>query len=209
MSDASFTKWLHDGKVLRALINIIRLGAILYVNEPTPAVKQMGNITYFMNAARDTGMPESSMRGTPDLYGETNLGSVVKGIHALRKAVQVNVPECRGQKLDSPSASNVNQGTGQQWHDDSRKERWADLSDCTTDAGSHSDLDKDAVQQELPEKMRVSWPRMPRGGSRSATCRARPNALDRARCSIGDTAVDRKHFSQHRRSDTCSAKGST
>ena len=154
MSDASFAKWLHDGKVLCALINIIKPGAIPDVNESTLAVKQM-----FMNAARDVGTPESSTCGAPDLYGEMNLGPVVQGIYALRKAVQVNVPESRGPKLDSPSAD-VNQGTGQQWHDDSRKERWADLSDCTTDAGSHSDLDKDAAEQELIEKMRDSWPRM-------------------------------------------------
>ena len=64
-----------------------------------------------------------------------NIGSEVQGVCALREVVQVNVPE--------------SQGTGRQWHDDSRKERWADLSDCTTDAGSHSDLDKDAVEQDL------------------------------------------------------------
>ena len=50
--------------------------------------------------------------------------------------------------------SKVNEGT--------RRKKRADLSDCTTDAGSHSDLDKDAAGQELLEKMLVAWPRMPR-----------------------------------------------
>ena len=50
--------------------------------------------------------------------------------------------------------SEVNEGT--------RRKKRADLSDCTTDAGSHSDLDKDAAGQELLEKMLVAWPRMPR-----------------------------------------------
>ena len=40
-----------------------------------------------------------------------------------------------------------------------RRKKRANLSDCTTDAGSHPDLDKDAAEQELLEK---TWPRMPR-----------------------------------------------
>ena len=115
-----------------ALINAIR------PDESTSALKQTENMTYFMNAARDTGTPESSMcAGT------------------LREAVRVNVPECRGPKLDSPSIA-------RRRHDDSRKERWADLSGCTTDSGSHSDPDNDAVERELLEKRRVAWPRLPR-----------------------------------------------
>ena len=47
VSDASFATWLHDGKVLCALVNAIR------PNESTLALKQMENITYFMDAARD------------------------------------------------------------------------------------------------------------------------------------------------------------
>merc|ERR1712107_340059 len=68
IGDASFAEWLHDGKVLFALINAIKPGAIPKVNQSTLAFKQMENITYFMNAARDMGVPESSMFGTPDLY---------------------------------------------------------------------------------------------------------------------------------------------
>ena len=75
------------------------------LNESTSALKQMENITYFMNAARDMGMPESSMYGTPDPCEQANTGSEVEGVGELREAVQVNVPECGRLKLDSPSVA--------------------------------------------------------------------------------------------------------
>ena len=107
MGDASFAEWLHDGKVLCALINAIKPGAIPKVNESTLAFKQMENITYFMNAARDMGVPESSMFGTPDLYEEKNIGSVIQCIYTLGGAVQVNVPEFTGPKLGPPLTTPV------------------------------------------------------------------------------------------------------
>ena len=93
--DASIAEWLHDGRVLCALINAIRPGAIPKVNEPTSAFDQKESITYFWSAARDMGVLESSMCGTPAL-GEENIGSVVQRIYALGGAVQVNVPGSMG-----------------------------------------------------------------------------------------------------------------
>ena len=61
--DASVAEWLHDGRVLCALINAIRPGAIPKVNEPTSAFEQKENITYFWSVARDMGVLESSMCG--------------------------------------------------------------------------------------------------------------------------------------------------
>ena len=100
---ASFAKWLHDGKVLRALINAIR---------PT-------------SAARDMGVQESSMCVTPDLYEEISLHSVVQWIHALG-AVQVNIPEVMRPKLGTPltaqSSDKCNDGSAT---DQSKVCRWA------------------------------------------------------------------------------------
>ena len=80
MSDASYAKWLHDGKALCALINAIR---------PT-------------NAARDEGLPEYSVRGTLDQCEEIYLSSVARCIHALGGAVKVNVPEVMRPELGTP-----------------------------------------------------------------------------------------------------------
>ena len=114
--DASVAEWLHDGKVLCALINAIRPGAIPKVNESTSAFEQRENVTYFLSAARDMGVPESYMCGTPALCEEMNIGSVVQCIYALGGAVQVNVPEFMGPKLGTPlttqSPEKSNDGMG-------------------------------------------------------------------------------------------------
>ena len=46
-----------------------------------------------------------------------------------------------------------------------RPKRWADLSNGASDVGSasteHHNLDRDAAEQELLEKMRDAWPQIP------------------------------------------------
>lgn len=98
----SFAAWLKDGKVLCALVNGISPGTVKSVDESTLAYKQMDNITRFMNAAREFGVPESAMFSTPDLYEEKNLGSVVNCINTLGGVVQVRFPHFSGPKLGVP-----------------------------------------------------------------------------------------------------------
>jgi len=97
--DKDFAEWLKDGHVLCALVNTIKPGIVKKVNTSSLPFKQMENITYFMNAARELGVPESAMFGTPDLYEEKNIGSVVTCIFQLGGAVQVSAPEFTGPKL--------------------------------------------------------------------------------------------------------------
>jgi len=74
------------------------------VNTMSAPFKQMENITYFMNAAREFGVPEGSMFGTPDLYEEKNMGSVIMCIYTLGGIVQVEFPDFAGPKLGVPIA---------------------------------------------------------------------------------------------------------
>lgn len=97
--DKSVAEWLKDGHVLCALVNAIKPGIVKKVNTSTLPFKQMENITFFMNAARELGVPESAMFGTPDLYEEKNIGSVVICIFQLGGAIQVSTPEFSGPKL--------------------------------------------------------------------------------------------------------------
>jgi len=97
--DKSFAEWLKDGQVLCALVNAIKPGIVKKVNTSAMPFKQMENITYFMNAARELGVPESSMFGTPDLYEEKNIGSVVTCLFQLGGAIQVSTPEFKGPKF--------------------------------------------------------------------------------------------------------------
>jgi len=97
--DEEIADWLKDGLVLCKLVNTIKPGTIKKTNESKMPFKQMENITFFMNAARDLGVPESSMFSTPDLFEAKNLGSVVNCVYTLGGVVQANIPEFTGPKL--------------------------------------------------------------------------------------------------------------
>lgn len=100
--DAKIEDWLHDGKVLIKLVNAIKPGTVKKTNEESLPFKQMENITRFTDAARDWGVPESSMFGTPDLYEAKNMTSVVRSLYTFGGAVQVHCPEFSGPKLGVP-----------------------------------------------------------------------------------------------------------
>eukprot|EP00434_Breviolum_minutum_P007345 symbB.v1.2.006485.t1/scaffold361.1/size299464/8 len=110
------------GIILCNLVNAIQPGLVRTVNQQNVPFKQMENITKFLNAARDLGLPESSMFDTSDLYEEKNLDSVkslekglianylpasiavevITCIYALGGAVQTVCPEFTGPKLGIP-----------------------------------------------------------------------------------------------------------
>jgi len=90
--DQTMQEWLKNGAVLCDLANKVKPGSVKKVNTSSLAFKQMENITFFMNAARDMGVPESQMFGTPDLYEDKNMGTVVTGIFAYGGAIQVAMP---------------------------------------------------------------------------------------------------------------------
>lgn len=97
--DQEFAEWLKNGVVLCELVNAISPGKIPKVNASAMPFKQMENITYFMNAARDLGVAEYALFGTPDLYEAKNMGSVVNCVYAFGGVVQVSVPSFTGPKL--------------------------------------------------------------------------------------------------------------
>jgi len=97
--DQTLHEWLKSGQVLCKLINAVKPGTIKKVNTMNAPFKQMENIKYFMDAARGMGVPEASMFGTPDLYEEKNMGSVVNCINVLGGSIQVTVSEFKGPKL--------------------------------------------------------------------------------------------------------------
>lgn len=99
--DARLCDWLKDGSILCNLANKVQPGAVKKVNTSSLAFKQMENIVYFMNAARDMGVPETSLFGTPDLYEEKNMGSVVTCIYTYGGATQVKLPDF-SPKLGTP-----------------------------------------------------------------------------------------------------------
>mmetsp|Transcript_125995 Transcript_125995/g.245742 ORF Transcript_125995/g.245742 Transcript_125995/m.245742 type:complete len:683 (-) Transcript_125995:24-2072(-) len=100
--DRGVEEWLKDGRVLCALANAIRPGVIKKVHTSSLAFKQMENITFFTDVAREAGVPESAMFGTADLFEAKNLGSVINCIFTFGGAVQVRWPDFKGPMLGVP-----------------------------------------------------------------------------------------------------------
>lgn len=101
-------EWLKSGELLCRVANAVKPGLIKKVNSGSLPFKQMENITFFINAARRLGVPESSVFGTPDLYEEKNMGSVISCIYAFGGAVQVACPEFEGPHLGNALKADVN-----------------------------------------------------------------------------------------------------
>jgi len=92
-------EWLKSGVVLCKLANTIQPGIIAKINTGAFPFKQMENLTFFMGAARKLGVAESSMFGTPALYENKDMGSVIACIYAYGGVVQTKVPSFTGPKL--------------------------------------------------------------------------------------------------------------
>jgi len=103
----SFAMWLQDGQVLCHLVNKIIPGKIAKVNTMQAPFKKMENITYFTDAARSIGVPESSMFATPDLFEEKNLGSVINCIYTFARVVQSAAPDFDGPTLGEKMEADV------------------------------------------------------------------------------------------------------
>jgi hypothetical protein len=97
--DQGACEWLKSGKILCELANKIKPGVVKSINDMNTPFKQRENITFFQKAARDLGVPESSLFGTDDLYEEKDMGTFVASIIAFGGAIQVSVPEYNGPKL--------------------------------------------------------------------------------------------------------------
>ena len=93
-----FGEQLKDGVTLCKAMNVIKPGAVKKINSSTLAFKQMENVTFFLKACREIGVPQSSLFETPDCYELKDLGLVVQCIYGLAKEVRgkaeyAHVPE--------------------------------------------------------------------------------------------------------------------
>ena len=60
------------------------------------------NITHFMNAVKNTSVPESSVLGTTDMHEEKSVDSVIQYIRMLEGTVQAIVPEFPRPEMITP-----------------------------------------------------------------------------------------------------------
>mmetsp|Transcript_71659 Transcript_71659/g.130954 ORF Transcript_71659/g.130954 Transcript_71659/m.130954 type:complete len:474 (+) Transcript_71659:47-1468(+) len=106
--EQTFAQYLKDGQVLCSLVNAVRPGMIKKVHTSKMPFKQMENVTFFMKAARELGVIDSSIFASRDLYEERNMDSVVMCIYRFAGVVQVACPEFLGPFLGN--AINPNSG---------------------------------------------------------------------------------------------------
>jgi hypothetical protein len=96
--DQPVHEWLKSGEVLCHLINAIKPDTIRKVNTVnagamTAPFKARENIKYFITAASEMSVPQSSLFDASDLYEEKNMGAVMMCIYALGGVVQVDLPD--------------------------------------------------------------------------------------------------------------------
>jgi len=93
--EGTAAEWLKDGTKLCELANVVKPDCI-----PVGSIHSTGghfkfreNITFFQKAARELGVPESSLFGTDDLYEEKDMHTFLLGIVAYGGNVQKHRPD--------------------------------------------------------------------------------------------------------------------
>lgn len=83
----NFYETLKDGTLLCKLVNCLKPGSIVKINNSTMAFKCMENISSFLKVVADMGVPAQETFQTVDLWERQNLNSVVTCLQSLgRKA---------------------------------------------------------------------------------------------------------------------------
>lgn len=83
----NFYEVLKDGTLLCRLVNNIKPSSVKKINQSTMAFKCMENISAFLAAARDLGVPAQETFQTVDLWERQNLNSVVICLQSLGRKV--------------------------------------------------------------------------------------------------------------------------
>ena len=108
---SGFYECLKDGVVLCNLINRIHPNTIKKIETSSMPFKQMENISNFLRATRTFGVAEFEVFETVDLYESKDLGSVIRCLNALSRAVEKNERGFRGPYLNinfsTPVGENV------------------------------------------------------------------------------------------------------
>ena len=97
---STLSECLKDGVVLCTLINSIKPGLIIRINQSDLENKQKENISNFLIACKSLQVPEKDLCALDDLYYEKNQGKVVKCILSLGKTIQTTVPEYSGPRIN-------------------------------------------------------------------------------------------------------------
>lgn len=87
----NFYEVLKDGTLLCRLVNKIKPASVKKINESKMAFKCMENISAFLAAAKDLGVPAQETFQTVDLWERQNLNSVVICLQSLGRKVCMKI----------------------------------------------------------------------------------------------------------------------
>mmetsp|Transcript_1603 Transcript_1603/g.1937 ORF Transcript_1603/g.1937 Transcript_1603/m.1937 type:complete len:195 (+) Transcript_1603:251-835(+) len=88
--DKDFGEMLKDGVILCQVMNVVVPGKIKKIYEGTMVFKQRENISNFIRACRELGVPEGDLFTTEALFELKDVGTVVLGLFAFSRAFQNN-----------------------------------------------------------------------------------------------------------------------
>ena len=82
--------WLKSGVVLCNLANCLKPGLVAKVSEVQKPFKQMENISAYLEACGEYGVPAQDNFLTVDLFEGKNMGAVVRNLHSLGRVAQAH-----------------------------------------------------------------------------------------------------------------------
>ncbi|CAM9886110.1 unnamed protein product [Discosporangium mesarthrocarpum] len=98
--EGKFGEALKDGQALCHLINAVKSGTISKVETSSSPFKQMANISSFLAACRQFGVPDHALFETLDLFNEKQLSRVLRCLYALSGVFRENFPNFHGPYLE-------------------------------------------------------------------------------------------------------------
>jgi len=113
LEGATLADALHDSIALCQLINVIRPNAIAefhYDAESIPDFMAMENIGLFVEACRESGVPESALFHTIDLFEEKDINQVLTCLLHLKQ-------------LSQTSTNRLQKGNSSSFYEDKTKDR--------------------------------------------------------------------------------------
>lgn len=98
-ADEYFAEWLHDGQVLCKVANKLTPGIIRKINKSELPFKQRENISSFIKACRQMGVPVEEQFATDDLVEQADVLKVMRTIFWLGKLARETCPKFKGPYL--------------------------------------------------------------------------------------------------------------
>lgn len=98
--ECELIRGLKDGTVLCLLMNRVKPGCIRTIQFSDRPFRQMENVSSFIRALREFGVPENDVFDTVDLFQHQNEELVLRGLQSFARVLQTKMPEFRGPRLE-------------------------------------------------------------------------------------------------------------